>query len=136
VQGGWQVQIYDCIGGDIGVLQNTSISITGTTACGDPATISYNSGTIASLITDNSCSPSSASIYTVPISPAVVVPYDTNFIWTALPNITIPNNTTSLDPVVNPGPTQNTVFTLSVDTSGGAGSIPAACGGNWQDSEL
>ena len=136
VQGGWQVQIYDCIGGDIGVLQNTSITITGTTACGVPATISYNSGTIASLITDNSCSPSSASIYTVPISPAVVVPYDTNYIWTALPNITIPNNTTSLDPVVNPGPTQNTVFTLSVDTTGGAASIPAACGGNWQDSEL
>lgn len=135
-QPGWRVQIYDCIAADVGSLQHATITITGTTLCGDPATVTYDSGNINSVINDNSCSAASASIYTVPASTAVVVPYDTNFIWTASPNITIPNNTSSLDPIVNPGPTQNTVFTLSVDTTGGAACIPAACGGNWQDSEL
>jgi len=136
IQPGWAVQIFDCISSDVGALQHASITFTGTSACGDPVSITYDSGNINSTINDNSCSAGTASIYVVPVNPAVVVPYDTNFIWTAVPNITIPNNTTSLDPVVNPGPTQNTVFTLSVDTTGGAATIPAACGGNWQDSEL
>lgn len=135
-QPGWAVQIFDCVGADVGALQHASVTFTGTSACGDPVTITYDSGNINSAINDNSCSQASASIFVVPGDPAVIVPYDTNFIWTANPNITIPGATTDLTPLINPGPTQNTVFTLSVDTTGGAACIPAACGGNWQDSEL
>lgn len=135
-QPGWAVQIYDCIGADVGVLQYASITFTGTTMCGDPATITYDSGPISSVINDNSCSPGTASIYVVPASTAQVVAYDTNFIWTASPNITIPGATTDYSPLVNPGPNQTTTFTLSVDTTGGAGAIGDCCGGNWQDSEV
>jgi gliding motility-associated-like protein len=134
-QPGWAVQIYDCISADVGALTHATITISGTTACGDFASITYDSGNINSVINDNSCSPGSASIFQVPASAATIVAYDTNFIWTAVPNITIPGATTDLTPLVNPGPTVTTVFTLSIDTTGGAACIPAVCGGNWQDSE-
>jgi gliding motility-associated-like protein len=135
-QPGWAVQIYDCIAADVGSLTYASVTFTGTSACGDPVSFTYDSGNINSAINDNSCSAGTASIYLVPVNPSVVVPYDQNYIWTAVPNINIPNNTTSLDPIVNPGPNQNTTFTLSIDTTGGAACIPAVCGGNSQDSEL
>lgn len=135
-QPGWAVQIYDCIGGDVGALTHATITITGVTLCGDTITVTYDSGNINSIINDNSCSPATASIFTVPVTAATVVAYPQNFIWTANPTIPIPNATSSLSPLVNPGPTQNTTFTLSIDTTGGAGCIPGVCGGNWQDSEL
>lgn len=135
-QPGWAVQIYDCISADVGALTHATITITGITLCGDTITITYDSGNINSPINDNSCSPSTASIFTVPVIAATPVSYPQNFIWTANPNIAIPNATSSLTPLVNPGPTQNTTFTLSIDTTGGAGCIPGVCGGNWQDSEL
>lgn len=129
-QGGWAVQIYDCVGGDVGALTNASITISGITICGQPSTISYNSGSINSPISDLSCSPTSASIFTVQPVAATPIPYPGGFIWTANPPITIPNATTSLNPLVNPGPTVNTVFTLTLT----GGSVPG-CGGNNTDSE-
>lgn len=135
-QPGWAVQIYDCVTLDLGTLQNATITFIGNTICGEQLTITYNSGNINSQIDDNSCSSSSASIFTVPIAPAIIVPYDNNYIWTANPSINIPGATTTLDPIVNPGPNVNTTFTLSLDTTGGGAFIPLQCGGNWQDSEL
>lgn len=130
-QGGWAVQIYDCISADVGALTNATITFTGTTICGQSSTITYNSGSINSAINDNSCSPGTASIFTVPATTATAIPYVGGYIWTANPTITIPNATTSLTPLVNPGPTVNTVFTLTLT----GGSVPT-CGGNNQDSEL
>src|SRR5690554_2619745 len=55
-QGGWAVQIYDCIGADVGALTNASITFTNlSTSCGGANFISYNSGPISSAINDNSC---------------------------------------------------------------------------------
>src|SRR5690606_7563958 len=46
-QGGWAVQIYDCIGVDVGALTNASITFTNlSTTCGGPTSISHNSGNI------------------------------------------------------------------------------------------
>lgn len=130
-QGGWAVQIYDCIGADVGALTNATITFNGTTICGAPSTITYNSGSINSPINDNSCTAGTASIFNVPAVPAQPIPYVGGFIWTANPPITIPNATTSLTPLVNPGPTVNTTFTLTLT----GGSVPN-CGGNNSDSEL
>ncbi len=64
---GWSVQIYDCIGGDVGALTDATIVISGTNACGGSQTMSYSTPPgYSSFIADNSCSPSAASIFTVP----------------------------------------------------------------------
>lgn len=62
-EGGWAVQIYDCIGADVGSLTGASITFSNGTS-----TILYNSGAISSTINDNSCDPNSASIYVVPLT--------------------------------------------------------------------
>jgi len=115
-QGGWAVQIYDCIGGDVGSLIHASISFSGNSSCG-PQNIVYDSGNINSTINDNSCSAASASIYTVPQSPLVttpiVLPNTITFQWTDdNPCLAVPNVTTSLTPAIPATPTQDTWFYL------------------------
>ncbi len=64
---GWSVQIYDCVGGDVGALTDATIVIGGTNACGGSQTMSYSTPPgYSSFIADNSCSSTSASIFTVP----------------------------------------------------------------------
>lgn len=65
LQPGWSVQVWDCVGGDFGVLQNASITFTGTDTQGNPQTVVYDSGSIASDITVTSCSGAAAANYTV-----------------------------------------------------------------------
>lgn len=60
--GGWKVQIYDCIGADVGNL--TSATLTFDDGAGNVNT--DTSGTIAVVINDNSCTAATASIYTIP----------------------------------------------------------------------
>lgn len=134
-QPGWRVQIYDCVGLDVGVLQNATITMTGTSICGNPTTVTYNSGAINSVINDNSCTPGSASIFTVPVTPATIMPLDTSFIWTANPAFTIPGNTSQLTINLTPAPGVPTLFTLSL-TGNGSSAANSACGGNNQDTEL
>ena len=62
-EGGWAVQIYDCIGADVGALTNATITFSNGTS-----TINYASGPINSAINDNSCDPTTASIYVVPLT--------------------------------------------------------------------
>jgi gliding motility-associated-like protein len=111
--GGWSVQIYDCIGADIGALTEASITFTDNGQCGE-SVIEYNSGPINSAIDDNSCSYDIASVYVVP----AIVPFSyniDNYIqtegWNYLdgssvsgssdiifdngPGLDVPNNTTS-----------------------------------------
>ncbi|WP_419213602.1 gliding motility-associated C-terminal domain-containing protein [Maribacter sp. X9] len=66
-QGGWAVQIYDCVNQDVGSL--TGATITFDDGAGN--SVSYTSGSINVPIDDNSCSPETASIYEVPFTPAV-----------------------------------------------------------------
>ncbi len=117
-QGGWSVQIYDCIGADVGALTHASISFSGNSACG-PQNITYDSGNINSAINDNSCSAASASIFTVPQQPSVttpiVLPNTLTFQWTDdNPCLTVPNATTNLTPAIPATPTQDTWFYLQV----------------------
>jgi gliding motility-associated-like protein len=129
---GWRVQIYDCVGADTGALTDATITFTGQDGCGNPQSIIYTTPAgFNSPIADNSCSAATASVFTVPTFSTAAIPYTNGHIWTASPTINIPNATTSLTPVVNPGPQVNTTFTLTI-TGNGPG---AACGGNNSDSE-
>ncbi|QIH40022.1 T9SS type B sorting domain-containing protein [Flavobacterium sp. Sr18] len=69
--GGWKVRIYDCVGADVGNLTNVTIIFDD--GAGNVRT--YTSGSITVPITDNSCTPATASTYTVPSPSAVVIPY-------------------------------------------------------------
>ncbi|WP_173968391.1 beta strand repeat-containing protein, partial [Flavobacterium collinsii] len=68
--GGWKVRIYDCVGADIGNLTSTTIIFDD--GAGNVRT--YTSGSISVPITDNSCTPATASTYIVPSPAAVVIP--------------------------------------------------------------
>jgi trimeric autotransporter adhesin len=96
--GGWRVQIYDCIGADVGALTNANITFSNLTSiCGSPTSISYASGAISSVINDNSCSAASASIFQVPVAPILTTPITitatTSLLWTASNGVGITNNT-------------------------------------------
>ncbi|MBC5835991.1 beta strand repeat-containing protein, partial [Flavobacterium bernardetii] len=68
-QGGWAVQIYDCVGADIGNLTGATIIFDD----GFGNIVTYTSGSINVPINDNSCTQATASIYVVPSSPLVTV---------------------------------------------------------------
>ena len=119
-QGGWSVQIYDCIGSDVGALTNATITFSGNSSCG-PSTITYNSGSINSAINDNSCTPQTASIYTVPPPPptlAQTILSTTTHEWTSNPPVAIPVPTggSAILPQ-NVTPTQDTWFYLTATNS-------------------
>uniref|UniRef100_UPI00404817FE thrombospondin type 3 repeat-containing protein n=1 Tax=Flavobacterium sp. TaxID=239 RepID=UPI00404817FE len=65
--GGWAVQIYDCVGADVGNLTGATITFDN----GGGENITYTSGAISVPINDNSCDPLSASKYIVPFNPPV-----------------------------------------------------------------
>lgn len=107
--GGWTVQIYDCIGQDVGRLTNAQITINGNTNCG-PLNVNYNSGAINSAINDNSCTPASASIFTVPQSTVTTTPITLN---NSITSVSWSNGATSLSSTVNPAPMANTWYYLT-----------------------
>jgi hypothetical protein len=115
-QGGWRVQVFDCINLDFGTLTNATITFSNLTSiCGSPTTITYNSGNINSAINDNSCSQATASIYQVPPPANLTTPITLNGtttrIWSSSPSVTIANisnlNTTASN-ITTP-----TTFTLT-----------------------
>ncbi|MEL1243209.1 T9SS type B sorting domain-containing protein [Flavobacterium sp. DGU11] len=119
-QGGWAVQIYDCIGADVGALTNATITFNNLDAtCNATSSITYASGNINSVINDNSCSAASASIFSVPVSPALSTPItvnaSSNFIWTATAGGIA--NPASLNTTAGGLPVGTTIFTLTANVS-------------------
>lgn len=122
--GGWVVQVYDCIGGDVGVLNNASITFSGPGACG-ANTVTYNSGAINSAINDNACTSTTAASYTVPLAADTTPISITNTLaynWTSNPPATITNANT-LNPSVNPNPTVDTWFYLNLSGTYGCNKV-------------
>jgi gliding motility-associated-like protein len=124
-EGGWRVQIYDCISADVGALNNATITFSNLTSiCGSATSITYSSGNINSAINDNSCSAASASIFQVPITPNLTTPItinaSTSYLWTANQIVNIPNASTSLTPSVTGIPNGTTNFTLTATISYGS----------------
>ena len=124
-EGGWRVQIHDCIGEDVGALTNASITFSNLTSiCGSPTSITYNSGAINSVINDNSCTAASASIFQVPITPNLTTPITINaattYLWTANQTVVIPNASSSLNTSVATIPNGTTNFTLTATISSGS----------------
>ncbi len=126
-EGGWAVQIYDCIGSDVGSLTNASVTFSNlNTNCGGASSIVYTSGAINSPINDNSCTAATASIFQVPISPVLTTPITINanvsYLWTANTAAVIPNPSSSLNPSVASIPPGNNTFTLTSTASYGSAS--------------
>jgi gliding motility-associated-like protein len=124
-EGGWRVQIHDCIGQDVGALTNASITFSNLTSiCGSPTSITYSSGAINSIINDNSCTAASASIFQVPITPNLTTPItinsSTTYLWTADQTVAIPNASSSLNTSVSTIPNGTTNLTLTATISYGS----------------
>ncbi|MFM9986193.1 MAG: gliding motility-associated C-terminal domain-containing protein [Flavobacteriales bacterium] len=132
-QAGWKVQIWDCVGADIGSLTDATLTFTGESEGGDMVTYTYTTPSgFNSAINDNSCNSATASTYTVPAPPPVLINFQYGYLWTADPPFDIPNNTSSLSILLSPGPTVDTYFTLEL-----TGSNPGAvCGGADSNTEL
>jgi len=63
---GWAVQIYDCVSIDTGALTDATLTFTDVDGSGNPINSSYSTPVgFNSPINDNSCSPSTASIFQV-----------------------------------------------------------------------
>lgn len=128
--GGWAVQIYDCIGADVGSLTNANITFSNLTSiCGSPTSIGYSSGAINSAINDNSCTAASASIFQVPVSTVLTTPITitatTTLLWTG-PGI---SNPTSANTSASGLPAGVSTFTMVATTSYGSAtcqSLPAS----------
>lgn len=128
-QGGWRVQIYDCIAQDVGRLTNASITFTGNATCG-PSTITYNSGNINSVINDNSCTPASASIYTVPPVPATQLTFTappSTYTWSAVPAVVgFPRTSNSTVARVDSVPRRDTWFYFTATNSMGCTNVDSS----------
>ncbi|MFM9985896.1 MAG: gliding motility-associated C-terminal domain-containing protein [Flavobacteriales bacterium] len=152
---GWSVQIYDCISGDTGYLTDATFTFTGDDLCGDPQTVSYTTPPgFSSFIADNSCSPQTASIFSVPPpSPPQPIECEWTYEWSSDPYVYIADSTTSLDFYVdlpflnslgiplNPQP-QAVLFTLTYynECTGEMDTTNTSCfgsgGGTNSDSEM
>jgi trimeric autotransporter adhesin len=124
--GGWSVQIYDCIGLDVGALTNSAITFSNlTSVCGSPTSISYNSGAINSAINDNSCSAGTASIFQVPpdntLTTPITITATTTLQWTSNPATAI-SNATSLNGTAFGVPAGSTDFIQTATTVFGTAS--------------
>jgi gliding motility-associated-like protein len=111
--GGWAVQIYDCIGLDVGALTDATLTFTGNNECGVSQTIVYSTPPgFSSPINDNSCSSSTASIFQVTSSTADPIPQgDCWYEWNADPWVLIPDSTSSLNIILD-APNDSTIFSL------------------------
>ena len=75
---------------------------------------------INSSINDNSCDPNSASIFTVPLAEvdSFVLSNPYSYLWTSNnSSLTINNAASTLNPLIDPAPTQDTWFYLTVTDS-------------------
>ena len=125
-QGGWRVQVFDCVSLDFGTLSSAAISFTNLTSiCGSPTSITYSSGTINSPINDNSCSQATGSVYQVPplanLTTPITITGTSSTQWTSSPNVSITNN--NLINTTATGISQQTTFTLTSTFSIGGTSI-------------
>ena len=125
-EGGWAVQIYDCIGADVGSLTGASITFSN-----GSSTLVYNSGAINSPINDNSCTPQTASIYVVPLTTPVnpnpqQVPNSGTLTYQLGINgnpVTLAPGTNSFSQTVDPIPTYDEWYYLFIQDQLGCSAI-------------
>lgn len=128
-EGGWAVQIYDCIGADVGALTSASITFSNGTS-----TIEYDSGNINSAINDNSCDPGSASIYVVPLTTPITpdpnqVPNQGTLTYQLGLNgnpISLAPGTNSFTETIDPIPTYDEWYYLTIEDELGCAEVDSA----------
>ncbi len=123
--GGWAVQVFDCVGADVGHLERVTITFEGDGQCGN-TTYSYDSGSLNVQINDGNCDSVNATTYTVPLKPTSqhTITNEVTAYWTSYPS-TFPNNWNpawgsndfALNPVpsIDPEPLLPTEFCLVVE---------------------
>lgn len=116
----WAVQIYDCIGADVGAMTYASLTFDNlSTSCNASPSISYASGSINEAINDNSCDPQTASIFQVSQQVApIILSATTTYTWSSSsPSVVFTNPTTDLNQSLTNMPSGNTTIYLTVQNS-------------------
>jgi gliding motility-associated-like protein len=146
MNGGWAVQVYDCVGIDVGALTDATITFTGFDMCGTMQTVTYSTpNPYSSPINDGTCNSASASIFTVtPASIPALLDCTFGYEWTSNPPVNISNATSSLnitlnsltDAAGNAIPWQDVDFTLTATINCDALAEGNNCfGSNMSDTE-
>jgi gliding motility-associated-like protein len=128
-EGGWAIQIYDCIGADVGALTGASIVFNN-----GSSQIVYDSGPINSAINDNSCTPATASIYVVPLTTPInpdpnQIPNSGTLTYTLGVNgapVSLNQGTNNFTQTVNPIPTFDEWYFLEIEDELGCTAIDSA----------
>jgi gliding motility-associated-like protein len=146
MNGGWTVQVYDCIGGDVGALTDATITFNGTDLCGTNQNVVYTTPPgYNSAIDDNSCSAATASSFVVsPALAPITLNCSFGYEWNSDPYVYIADSTTSLnisltsltDAQGNPIAWQDIDFTLDITVNCDENASLNDCfGGNQSDTE-
>ncbi len=131
----WSVQVYDCVGGDVGELTATTITFSGLNWLGDDYNVVYATPeNFFSNIPDDVCSLDTLQQVTIPREEplASIIPIQFSTLWRADPPFDIPNPVNDFNIILDPGPTVDTQFYLELVGP----NVEGACGGNTSDVEF
>jgi gliding motility-associated-like protein len=134
-QPGWAVHLYDCYGGANGFWESATMSISDDSGNGLPINLEFfPTEDQGNAILDTGCD---SSLFTVieleRIYPqATLLSQGVGIVWETNPPIELPNNGVGLTLLLNPGPTQDVYFSLSLSNI----ELGDACGAQPYDVEF
>ncbi len=134
-QNGWQLIVGDCLDGAVGQVTNLSLQISGEGSDGLPVDLTFSPAlNLPIAIADNSCSGVDATQIDLTLDPisAHLIPNQFSVSWAASPAIAQVNGATTLNVYLNPGPTEDTYFSIQLVGP----NIGTACGAGTSDVEF
>jgi gliding motility-associated-like protein len=134
-QPGWEIHVFDCFDGANGFWESATMTISDDSGNGLPLLHEYfpDAGQDSTIL-DNSCDGGSFTIIELqrPYPQASLLSQGVGIQWATNPPIELPNNGVGLTLLLDPGPTQDVYFSLSLSNI----ELGDACGAQSYDVEF